>query len=274
MANQKEIFFHVGLGKTGTTFLQHRVFPYFKGIHYLQSGHFRHFEKRIENCHATRIFISREFDRQLQEKVGPFAEIYPHSKTIIVLRPHVSWIESEYKRYLKSGKNNTFDEFLDLDNDQGNWKKEDVYFYPRIKFLEEKFDHKPLVLFYEELKKDMWAYFDEFANYMGATYDRQDIDTRAKHKSYSIKQLKIIQTFNQKFMPHGPDYSENYYIRKIQRWLRMIPRYLVLYAARLIPEKMVSDDPLIPEHRLEQIAKDYQEDWKKCREYARKNNPL
>ncbi len=120
----------------------------------------------------------------------------------------------------------------------------------------------------------MWDYFDKFANYMGATYDRQDIDTRVKHKSYSIKQLKIIQNFNLKFMPHGPDYSKNYYIRKIQRWLRMIPRYIVLYAARLVPENMVSDEPLIPQHRLNQIAEDYQEDWEKCREYARKNNPL
>ena len=30
-----EIFFHVGTGKTGSTFLQSRIFPKLKGIHYI-----------------------------------------------------------------------------------------------------------------------------------------------------------------------------------------------------------------------------------------------
>ncbi|MCF7885842.1 MAG: sulfotransferase domain-containing protein [Candidatus Marinimicrobia bacterium] len=274
MPEKKEIYFHVGLGKTGTTFLQQRVFPHFKNVYYLQSGHYRHFRKSIEKCQANKIFISREFDRQLQREAKRFSQHYPHAKTIIVLRRHASWIASEYKRYLKSGKNNTFDSFLDLQNDNGNWKKEDVFFYPKIKYLEKKFDHKPLVLFFKDLKKDSWGYIDKFANYMNATYSKQNINTKPKHKSYNTKQLKIIKKFNQKFMPQGPDYSDNYYIMKIQRWMRMIPRYIVLYSAPLIPNKFVDDQPLIAPEKLQKIEKNYREDWRKCVEYARQNNPL
>jgi len=270
----KEIYFHVGLGKTGTTFLQHRVFPHFQNVDYLQRGKYHNFKKNIEKNQSDKIFISREFDRQLEREVNRFSNHYPNTKSIIVLRRHDSWIESEYKRYLKSGKNNTFDEFLDLDNDQGNWKKKDVYFFPKIKHLEHKFDHKPLVLFFNDLKKNTWNYIDKFAKYMNASYNKGDINTRIKHKSYNTKQLKIIQKFNQKFMPQGPNYSDIYFIRKIQRWLRMIPRYIVLYSAIFIPDNFVSDKPLIPPSKLQRVREKYSEDWEKCKKYAQANNPL
>jgi hypothetical protein len=39
--NLPEIYIHVGLGRTGSTFLQQRVFPKFRKIHYFRHTHFR-----------------------------------------------------------------------------------------------------------------------------------------------------------------------------------------------------------------------------------------
>ena len=38
---QPEIYFHVGLGKVASTYLQHRFFPKLKGIHYIKSTRYR-----------------------------------------------------------------------------------------------------------------------------------------------------------------------------------------------------------------------------------------
>ena len=37
----KHIFFHVGISKTGSTFLQQRVFPYVKNIQYIPTHKYR-----------------------------------------------------------------------------------------------------------------------------------------------------------------------------------------------------------------------------------------
>ena len=114
-ASQQEIYFHVGLAKTATTFLQYKVFPNFKNIHYLQRTHYKHFRKSIEQAKADKIFISNEFDRQLEKEADNFSSYYPQAKPIIVLRRHDSWIASQYRRAVKNGNTNSFYEFIDLE---------------------------------------------------------------------------------------------------------------------------------------------------------------
>jgi hypothetical protein len=271
MSNQKEIYFHVGLAKTATTFLQYRVFPYFKNVHYLQRTHYKHFKKSIENADADKIFISNEFDRQLEREMDNFSEHYPHARPIIVLRRHDKWIASQYRRSVKNGNTNDFEDYIDLDNDQGNWKQEELYFYPKIKYLEKKFDHKPLVLFFEELKEDSFAYFDRFADYMDADYNKKDINTNPKHKAYSDKQLKVIKEATKKGLKSEIDYSDIYLVRKVQRLIKMIPRYLVLYSALLMPDSWIRDNPLVPADHLKRVKEFYKKDWNKCKEYAKNN---
>ena len=38
-SSEKEVFFHVGLGKTATTYLQYQFFPKLRGIHYANLMH-------------------------------------------------------------------------------------------------------------------------------------------------------------------------------------------------------------------------------------------
>ena len=274
MTGKKEIFFHVGLGKTASTYLQDKFFPNLKNIAYIQRTNYKHFRKTIENTKSDKIFISNEFDRQLEREVDRFSKYYPQAKTIIVLRSHGSWIASQYRRFVKNGKADKFEDFLDLENDQGDWKQKDLYFFPKIKYLEDKFDYKPLVLFYRDFKDDNFAYFDKFAHYMDVYYNKDEIDTTPKHKSYNEKQLKVIRKFRKKIFKKETNYSDIYTIRKIQRWLRMIPRYLILYSALLIPETWIGSEPLIPREQLQEVDEFYKDDWEKCLEYAQANNPV
>lgn len=264
--NDFELYCHVGLGKTASTYLQYRLFPKLKGIRYIQRTRYRRFPRIIESTNDSKYLVSREFDRQFEEEVRKIAATYPDARIIIVLRRNDSWIASQYRRYVKNGGVQPFEKFLDLEHDQGLWKKKDVYFYPKIQLVEELFHHKPLILWHGELKKDPWTFFDRIARYTGTTYNRNQIVVNPSHKSYSEKQLKILQRFMSSLFPCGWKGSKNrvkHYIRFRSRWLLL---HLVLYVAAVLPKSLAGEDPLIPPEQLERVKKFFEEDWEKCEE--------
>lgn len=267
----KELYFHVGLGKTASTYLQYRFFPFLKGITYIQRTRYRNFQKHIEAANAERIFISNEFDRQLEKECNRFAAVYPEAKTIIILRRQDSWIASQYRRSVKNGASLSFEEYIDLDSNSGEWKIEDLYFFDKLKFLEKTFNSTPLVLFHDDLRKHPGEFFDAIAQFTGSTYDIQDIDLNPKHKSYSEKQLKFIRKVGKTLFAFKSSYSSNYYIRKVQRFFKMLVRYSVLFIGKILPEKYIENGPLIEPELLSKVKDFYAEDWEKCRKYAKES---
>ena len=262
--NGLELYCHVGLGKTASTYLQYRFFPKLKGIYYIQRTKYRKFSGIIEFTNYSKYLVSREFDRQFEREVRKIAEKYPDARIIIVLRRNDSWIASQYRRYVKNGGTQPFENFLDLENDQGLWKQKDVYFYPKLELVKELFPHPPLVLLHDELKKDPYAFFDRIAQYTGTTYDRNSIVINPSHKSYSTKQLKILQRVASVLFPRewkGSRKRWKHYIRFRSRWLLL---HLVLYVAALLPESLAGRDPLISPDQLERVQEFFKEDWDKC----------
>ena len=265
----KQVFLHVGLGKVASTYLQYRVFPKFKGIHYIQRTKYWNYDKIIETSSEPKFLISREFDRQLETEVRKFAETFPNGRFIINLRRHDSWIASQYRRFVKNGMYLTFEEFLDLDKDDGFWKVQELTFFPMLQVLEEITGNRPKVLFHEQLKKDPFDFYDAIANYIGATYDRSDISLKPVHRSYSEKQLKIIRKFKlYKSEPYGNMRNPVDWLRR--RW-RFLLCYLILYPARLVPAAWVSQAPLISPESLERVRAHFADDWQRCVDYANKN---
>lgn len=265
---EKTIFFHVGLGKTGSTYVQYRFFPFLKGIKYVQRTQYRKYQHLIEKSKEDKILVSNEFDRQLERELKKMHQFNPDARIIIILRRHDSWMASQYRRQVKNGRALNFDKFLDFTTDNGFWKTDEVFFYPKLKAIEKYFHHKPLVLFHADLKKEPYVFFDRIANFLGATYNKEDIELNPKHKSYSEKQLKIIRKFGKKYFRQNVKPSERFYVRQLQRYYKMFFRYLVLYTAFLMPESWGGEGPLIPEEQLKRIRDYYETDWQKCVEYA------
>ncbi|MBD3414015.1 MAG: hypothetical protein GF421_06265 [Candidatus Aminicenantes bacterium] len=266
----KKIFFHVGLAKTGTTYLQHKFFPKLKGIKYIQRTQYRNFKyvRIIKKTDFDKYLISNEFDRQLKKEVTNIASVFPQAKIIIVLRRHDSWIASQYKRRIKNGYSFSFNEFIDLENDQGFWKQKDLCFYPMLQMIERAFQSKPLVLFYHELREDPYLFLEKISNFLGASFDKESVDLTPKHRAFNEKQLKVIRKFSRSLFSQDFQYSEKYWLSKIQRFLRMIPRYLILFSSLLVPDSFVESSPLIAEEELKKVRESFEEDWNKCLEYA------
>ena len=264
-----EIVFHVGLGKVASTYLQHRFFPKLHKIHYISTHRYRKAPDIIKKKEYGRYFVSREFDRQLEREVAWFASYFPETKPIIIFRRHDGWAASQYRRYVKNGGHLPFTGFLDVETDSGLWKIEDFFFYRHIEHLEQYFTHKPLVLFYEELRADPWAFFDKIAAFADAAYDRRDISLSKVHTSYQEKELKVMRKLGKRLFGQERTVTDS---RKLSGWLRrrgqMLLSYAVLYPAKLLPKRFVDPAPLIPPEELEKVQGFFAEDWAKVRGYA------
>lgn len=111
-ANPKEIFFHVGLARTASTYLQHKVFPRLQGVHYIAPNQYRRYQHIISDTTSTKYLVSREFDQRLDSASRQFAQSFPDAKIMIVLRRSDRWIASQYRRFVKNGYALSFQEFV------------------------------------------------------------------------------------------------------------------------------------------------------------------
>jgi hypothetical protein len=271
-SNEKQIFFHVGLAKTATTWLQHRVFPKFRDIYYVKNTWYHRYASIIDQSQHPNYLVSREFDRQLEREVSRFAALYPRAHPIIVLRRHDSWIASQYRRRVKNGFGLPFESFFDLDHDQGYWKQNDLYLLPKLQVLEKYFSQKPLVMFYEDLKADPIAFVDKMARYCGVEFDKNHISLNPFHTSYADKQLKVLRSVSRHLFSPVQQFFGPRVWRRLQKLSRSLVVYSILYPSLLLPETWLTEEELIPKERLEKIRKHYADDWQQCHGYAERNN--
>ena len=269
MTTIPEIYFHVGLGKVASTYLQHRFFPKLQQIHYIPTRKYRQAPKIIGKEKYGRYFVSREFDQQLEREVAWFASFYPDVHPIIIFRRHDGWIASQYRRYVKNGGYLPFSGFFDLKGDNGLWKQADLTFYTHLEHLEHYFAHKPLVLFYDELRADPWRFFDKIADYSKTRYDERSVSLSKVHTSYNEKQLKVMRKYARTLFGEERERPDTSTLSGwLQRRGQMLKSYAVLYPAKLLPASLVSSEPLIDPAELERVREAFTPDWERVKAYA------
>jgi len=268
---KKEIFLHVGLAKTGTKFLQLNFFPKLKGLEYIPKPLYYKSIQIIEKSKSKRFLVSQEYDQQFEREIRKWAKFDPSIKVIIVFRSQDSWFASEYRRFVKNGFRGSIEEFIDLEHDGGYFKIKDGMYIPKIQIVEQLFENPPFVLLYDELRHDPVRFLHKLAIFMDVDFSLDSISFAPRHTSYAEKQLKVMLVLGRYFgVAIKPLNEQNRFIRFWQRLWYMLPRYFVLYSARLFPNFLLNKEPLIPEKYLKKIKEFYQQDWKQTKEYAKK----
>ncbi|MFW6134894.1 MAG: sulfotransferase family protein [Elusimicrobiota bacterium] len=194
---ETKLFIHVGLMRTGTTFLQRRVFPKIKNINY--NG-----KPRIENVQIKEgmvNLISREGlsagpgRRRVIEPLKPkqrfiaadrLKAIFPDAKIIVGVRDKESWLQSFYRQQLKGGGWMSWEEFM---NYCDGWLDFDKY----INYLKKLFDDVYVYRF-EDLKANPESVVKGICDFMGV--EMPDCDLNPRNASYTDYQLKTMTGFN------------------------------------------------------------------------------
>ncbi len=266
--NNKNIYFHVGLAKTGSTFLQNNFFPKLKNIKYISTHKYRRCIDIINNTNYDSYLISREFDRQLEGEVKKILNHFPETKIIIVFREHKKWISSQFKRFSKNGYHFKFEDFYNNTN-SGYWKNEDMIYIDKINIIKKYSKYDPLVLNFDELKINPHSYLSKISEYTNSNYSKSNISLNVVHKSYSEKQLIFLKGFCRIFKPNPPKY---YADNKLKHWLYFRPWWLlfhlVMYVAYFLPKNMIVKKPLIDNNYLGKTMKKYKSDWDEILKYT------
>lgn len=272
----KAIFFHVGLPKTASTFMQRNVFPFFKGIKFVKKHDFKNRDRIISKTRFSTVLLSIELDLDGPsgyEKMVNVAEKYPGTKPIIVFRKHGSWVGSKYKYYLRKHGTASFSEYFNPDTKTGVLSEQSLQFFKKIELLEEKYGQKPLVMFQEEFQRHPMEAIKILADYVGASYDEKDIKIATVKKSYSEHSL--------------------YYVRKLNRWykydhsglkIRLFRElykkfsggilHLTAYVAGWLEPGKDKSKKVLPKAIITKINKEYETDWQSCIEYAAKTRKV
>lgn len=153
-----EIIFHIGLIKTGTTFLQSQFFPLLKGVNYIGSNN-NFFSRQWMVLPLDKILISNEgisghplkvkeigysyFD-QFKNAVDNILSFSGKSRIVLGIREPASFLQSCYKQNLHEGGILEWKELSNLDDkdflDQFKFSK-------FVKFLYEKFDSEDIFIY-------------------------------------------------------------------------------------------------------------------------------
>jgi len=261
---QKHIFFHVGTSKTGSTFLQNRVFPHLKNVEYIPTNRYKKVHDIIQHSKSNKILVSREFDRQFEREVTLFSNNFKNVTPIIVFRKHNEYLASQYRRFIKNGFRGTIRDFLDLEKDQGFFKIKHFTYEEQILFLDSVFKNKPVVLFYDQLKNSPKDFVFTITNILNCSIDINKVKLSRKHTSYNDKQLKAVRFFGKYFNLKKRRVFHNSVLHLLWRFYHAIFRYGILYIALLLPKSMFNQRPLIDSEYLKKVGDYFEEDWQKC----------
>lgn len=269
-----EVFFHVGAGRAASRWLQERVFPHFRGVRYVPRTRFRQSANVVRRGGDLPVLVSRQLGyREFTPSVAWFAHEVPYARPILVLRHHDEWLKSVYLREIKELRYVPFEAFVDFERDEGVRPQSSALFRERIRVLEDHFEHRPLVLFFDRLVADPRAFVRTIADYVGASYEETRISFRPSNRSYRDRQYRFLREVRRRW----PVKRREEPAPAVLRWLRVRSRRLAWHAGvalgRVAPERILSSDPLLTDQQLARVRAFYEADWQACVDYARRYNP-
>ncbi len=262
------LFFHIGIERTATTYLQDEVFPHFKNIQYIHKKDYHQFDSLYDTAKHQSCLLSYELNlnEQFERELTAFSARYPQSIPIIVLRKQSDWLRSQFKRHLKNGKGYDFDAFFSLTGSASLFSRDALFFQARMEYLKAHFEKEPIVLFYDDFKRQPKIFIQQFADIIGAKVDWSAISSQKVHVSYTDAQLLALARSMRKYDLKRLDKPEKGVALlkyRLDRWRKDLIRYYTLYSAKYTSSKN-KHTPLIPESTLKSIDEFYKADWEAC----------
>lgn len=190
MRMDREIFIHVGLPKTGSTWLQHSYFPKLDLILIKYKKDFKIIPKK------GKILISNESLSGSPRSSVKFRyyltyglkKSYPNAKIILGLREKKSWLKSLYNQGVKRGIYNvSYKKWLN------NFDLGLCDFDSYVKLLTDQFDDV-FIYWFKDFRENKAGVLKDMCDFLGV--DFQNFDDSIKNPSYYDLTEQIFLFFN------------------------------------------------------------------------------
>jgi len=228
-----KVYLHIGMPRTGTTFLQQEIFPMIEDINFINFRYhggilfkmvsinkFNNIFSNIENVEYETVeknvlpylrndkinLLSDENiydnmwlgeDRRWR-RINRLKELFPSAKIIFGIREKDSLLRSLYKKYVMDGGILSFDEFIQTINlDKLEYEK-------YIQHLFRLFGKRNVYIYrYEKMKNDIHSFVEELCNFMKV--EVPSFKNIRRNAGYSQDQIKISLIINRLFRTyHNP----------------------------------------------------------------------
>tara|TARA_R110002049_G_scaffold3795_5_gene27651 strand:- start:130278 stop:131102 length:825 start_codon:yes stop_codon:yes gene_type:complete len=173
----RNIIVHIGLHKTGTTFLQKHVFPKITSLTIIRAWHTH--RQITDMVFKETVLITDEgisgdpwkgqYFEEFKRNILKIKHLYGDVKIIFGIRKHDAFILSLYKQYLHQ-KGYKGIEHMYNTNDTGILKLDDLFFNERILLLKKEFTNV-FVYSQESLKAKPSRFFKALFQFMQVTTD-------------------------------------------------------------------------------------------------------
>jgi len=269
MTNKPIVFFHLGIERTATTYLQDAVFPHFKNIGYIHKRHYADATAIISQQKYKHYLVSYELNlnEQFEREVRNFSSIYPHAIPIMVLRPQAQWLVSQYKRFVKNGNPQPFHRFFNLQNRDSLYPTQALLYTHRIELLKNYFTTNPLLFFYHDFRQQPQQFIQQLAHTVNATVHLSDINSQKIHTSYTTQQLLALQYVMQYINLKRERKFRQPLLHFGHRLAKDAVRYTTFAIANQLPAHWFEEQAFISSETLNAITQYYQDDWNTCLQY-------
>ena len=234
------LFLHVGLHKTGSTFLQHEVFPKLKSLQFIHRGEAEYWLNRlgIEEDSSFDLAPYQRFFYPLISS-GPtlisheglsgahyllyvnqtrsadrLAQLFPHASIILGIRRQDSLLLSLYLHTIRSGGTGSLADYLGYE--KGRFRERysvhdhqvslPMFRFDHIaKLYSERFGGRVYFLVYEQMRQAQDEFLKGICHYLGEA-EVPAVQNIFHNKGYGYYQLQAARVLNRFFAtPNNPD---------------------------------------------------------------------
>jgi len=194
-----EIYIHVGLHKTATTFLQEEIFPKLDGVKYynLLKMKNRHFILTIPNKKGKILIsdedlsgqpwiLNKKYNANMRKDIAyTLYTLFPDAKIIVGIRDKQSWYDSVFRQCKKMNPTITRNEF------KRRFDKNYMDFEYYISLLKQLWGKNNVYIYrFEEIKRDATSCIKGICSFIGV--ESPSFENRIYNKGLSRGQEKII----------------------------------------------------------------------------------
>lgn len=194
--SETKVFIHLGIHKTGTTFLQHEIFPKIPNINFQRHvnlttrpvpGKINLFSDENLDGGSYRVFNNVYHRYNIMENLHT---MFPNAKIIICVRDKDKWLRSAWKQYTMAYYSYSFEEYCKrLDP---RFTDFDTYIEKLKKLFEDVY-----VCHFEDLQKDPQSFVKGICDFIGV--DVPPFENKIVYKSITDGQVKAIRLFDKIF---------------------------------------------------------------------------